>query len=193
MHTDFPRPLLILVRGLPGSGKSYLAHALAEKLGADEVVSLDPDGIDTSSGAYQQHVQQLTTEGVDPKLHLYRFSRAQAYRGIVDNKIIIWNQPFTNLEIFQKMLAGLETYAREHDRQLHVLVVEVTLDVQTAQQRVTARKQSGGHGPSAETFARFAQDYTSFADNGYSTISVSGTDEIEQSTVAVLAAASQVG
>jgi len=187
-HQIKDQPVVILIRGLPGSGKTYLARALQEAIGGDRVVMLDPDAIDFQSQEYLEHVKKLTAEGVDPQLHAYRFSRAKAYKGIEDNKIIIWNQPFTNLEIFNKMVGRLRDHARGHNRDLWILVVEVMLDPAAAKQRIDDRKQTGGHGPSDETFARFTKDYQSFANEGYQTVTVPGDADLKTSVSTVVEA-----
>lgn len=174
-HTS--HPIMVLVRGLPGSGKTYIATELRKKLGDDQVVMLDPDATDYDSKAYAEHVKAQNAEGVDPKLHAYRFLRAQAYQGIADHKIVIWNQPFTNLEIFNKMVANFNIQAEENKTTLSILVVEVEIDPAVAKKRVDKRKQAGGHGPSDDTFARFISDYTTFAPHGYTTLTVRGEDE----------------
>jgi hypothetical protein len=94
-YTNLQHPLLIIVRGLPGSGKSYLAARLHKAFGEDAVVALDPDTIDLNSQEYRDHSAALTAEGVDAMVHPYRFSLGKALQGITDHKIIIWNQPFT--------------------------------------------------------------------------------------------------
>ncbi len=67
-------PVMILVRGLPGSGKTYIAAELAKAIGLEGVVVLDPDEVDLEGKEYTEHIKQQNEEGVDPKLHLYRFS-----------------------------------------------------------------------------------------------------------------------
>lgn len=173
--------LLLLVRGLPGSGKTFVAQQLAQTFDPNDVVMLDPDEVDQTSQAYQSHVAQATAEGVDQALHLYRYLRSQAYQGIADKKVIIWNQPFTNLDIFNKMMANLRLQANEHNVQLKVLVIEVEIDPAIARQRVMTRKNSGGHGPSEDVFNRFISDYHSFAKDGYTTVQVDGTADVAES------------
>lgn len=185
-------PLAILIRGLPGSGKSYLARALAEALGASDVVILDPDATDYASAAYLAHARKATAEGVDPKLFAYRFLRQQAYDAIANGQIIIWNQPFTDLEIFQKMIGRLEDHASASDKSLAILVVEVVIDPATASARIEARKASGGHGPSAETLAKFVRDWTSASSLGLKTVKVDGTSDVDASVASVLAAIASV-
>lgn len=182
-NIEVPHPVIIFVRGLPGSGKSFLTTQLQKTLvhDGDDVLVLDPDAIDFDSEKYAQHVNKLTHKGVNPSLFAYRFLRGQAYEAIADRRIVIWNQPFTNLDIFHKMVANLRLQASEHKLDLPILVVEVEIDPASAKERVNTRKSQGGHGPSDSTFNRFTQDYRSFHDAGYDTISVRGDDEISKS------------
>jgi predicted ABC-type ATPase len=179
-------PIVILIRGPYGSGKSYLAAALQQAIGADNVVMLDPDAIDFKSQAYQDHVAACRAEGVDEKQIPYRFSRAQAYAGIEAHKIIIWNQPFSNLEMFGRITDRFKEHAAESGTTVPLLVVEVDIDYATAKKRVEERKARGGHGPSENTFTRLTREYTTAAGSGYTVVSVHGEDEVSQSVAKVL-------
>jgi predicted ABC-type ATPase len=187
---DNSYPTFIVVRGLPGSGKSYLADQLCKALGESKVVMLDPDAIDRQSQAYQNHVKTQTAEGVDAKLHPYRFLRAQAHAAIEAHETIIWNQPFSNLEIFNKMIANLRQHAVDHGTHLSLLIVEVDVDEAVAKARVIERKQAGGHGPSAEAFARFIEGYGSFAPHGYEreVVTVRGDADVAASVATIMEA-----
>lgn len=173
-------PLIILIRGIPGSGKSYIAHELANKLGQG-VILLDPDAIDLNSDDYARHIEQMKKDNVDPKLHAYRFLRGQAYQGIKEGKTIVWNQPFTNPEIFRKMTDNLYAQASQYRAPLRILVVEVEIDAELAKKRITSRKENGGHGPSEDTFNRFVRDYRTLANDGYETITVHGDNDVQAS------------
>lgn len=179
-------PILIIIRGIPGGGKSYLAGALAQKLGAENVVSLDPDQIDQKSKAYAEHSQALSQEGVDEKFHLYRFSRQQAYDAVPDKKIVIWNQGFMDFNGLSLTIKRIEDVAAEHSLTLKTLIVEVEVDPEIAKSRIASRVQKGGHNVPDDALARFVGQYQSFAGNGYPTVTVGGTDSIEQSVQKVL-------
>jgi thymidylate kinase len=182
-------PILILIRGLPGSGKSYVAQALqktlSDSVGADSIVMLDPDATDYTSKAYRELSDELTKQEVDAKFHPYRFLRAQAHNGITSSKIIIWNQPFTSFDGFNKTVINLQNYATEHNMELPMLVVEVEVDSETAKTRVVDRKQQGGHGPSDDTFTRFVNEYVSFSDKGYNTVTVYGSNDVAESVATI--------
>lgn len=181
-------PILMLVRGLPGSGKSHVARALQAALGTDRTVILDPDDIDQTSKAYQEHSAKLAAEGVDKKFHPYRFLRAKAHAGITAHKIIIWTQAFTDLEGFNKTVLNLQNYAHEHGTQLPLLVVEVEVSHGVAKERAAGREAQTGRSVPEEAFARFIRDYRSFANEGFNTVTVHGEDDVNASVKTIMKA-----
>lgn len=188
MNIANDHPTLVVVRGVPGSGKSYIATELQRKIGDDKIVLLDPDTIDYESDAYRAHCKNQAAEGVDPLLYAYRFLRGQAYEAIEQHKVIVWNQPFTNVDIFHKMIQRLKDHAAEHNTILTILIVEVSIDLAVARRRVEQRKRDGGHGPSEQTLNKRFQDYRSFAGLGFRVISVHGEQAVNVSVETVLAA-----
>lgn len=189
---NIPYPTLIMIRGLPGSGKSYLATALQKTLGDEHVLVLDPDTIDQTDKAYLAFSDELTKEGLDTAIHPFRWSRKRACDAILAGKIIIWSQPFTNRGIFDRLVAFLQAYADENGIRLPVLLVEIEVDHATARERVAKRKQAGGHGPSDQTFGRRLQEYVGYADS-YPAITVHGGADVEVSVAAVLEALQGLG
>ncbi len=178
---ETPKPVLVMVRGLPGSGKSYLAVELQKQIGHDAVVLLDPDATDYTSEEYSSFSSELSAQGVDSKLHPYRYLRSNAYNGIVSGKIIIWNQAFTNQDLLDRTINNLKTFAQEHNIELPTLIVEVEIDSDIAKNRIATREAKGGHGVSADAFARFVTDYSSFSDSNYNIIVIDGAANVEKS------------
>lgn len=172
-------PVLILVRGVPGSGKSYFSDRLGAELTDTPHIVLDPDATDYTSQEYRDHVAQQIQDGVDKALHPYRFLRAKAYDAINKHQVIIWNQPFTDLEILKKVTDRLQEQAVEYGTTLPVLLVEVEIPDDVAKERVAKRKSQGGHGPSDERFAKFVAEYSSAKANGYQTITIDGLTDPE--------------
>jgi|SRR5581483_7638843 len=184
-YQGLDHPILVLIRGMPGSGKTYLARELEKIIGDDTVVMLDPDATDYQSQEYHEHTKRLTAEGVDENIHPYRFLREKAYKGIMANKIIIWNQPFTELGMFGRMIHNLQTYAVDHGTELPVLIVEVEIDAAVAKKRVEERKRAGGHGPSDRTLLHRIDAYTTATTEGFGVVSVRGEAEVSQSAAIV--------
>lgn len=185
---DQKTPRLIIVRGIPGSGKSYLTAALTEKFGTDSAIILDPDTIPYGSQQYKQFSETLSTEGVDAKFHPFRWSRSQAFDAIIAGKTIIWNQAFGDFTGLQKTVESLKTYAQEQGKELPVLIVEVEVDSDIAKKRVAQRAAQGGHDVPEEAFDRFIRQYESFAGKGYSTVTVNGQNIVGDSIATILKA-----
>lgn len=183
---------LILVRGLPGSGKSHLAMALDSALGSGNVVILDPDKIDHSSQDYLELCEELTKEGVDEIYFPNRFLKAMGYKAIDEGKVIIWNQAFTHWDGFNRSLNSLKEYAAKKGFDLPILLVEVEISPETAKKRIDDRAGSGGHDVSDERFDRFIREYQSFAGRGFETVVVSGEQDAAKSVDAVLDALDKI-
>ncbi len=186
-HADIKHPILIMIRGLPGSGKTYLAMRLEQALGEGHVVILDPDTVDLETERYLEFSKELEKEGLNRAIHPFRWLRKQACDAVVAGKSVMWNQPFTDRGIFERLIAFIQNHAHENGVQLPVLVVEVEIDPDIAKVRIAKRKQAGGHGPTDDTFGRRVSEYVSYAD-GFSTVVVQGKDDIAISVATVLAA-----
>lgn len=185
------RSLLVMMRGLPGSGKSYIADSLVKELGPDRVVVLDPDTIDREGPEYQEHSRELAEQGLDEKFHPHRFLISKARKGVNEYKILLWNQPFTSLPGFQKTITWVKQHAEERGVDLRLMVVEVEVSAEVAKSRIAERKAAGGHGPSDNTFLRFLGDYQTFSTEGYDVVIVNGEDDVTRSVTTITRAIEQ--
>lgn len=179
---------LILIRGLPGSGKSFLAEKLQQTIGSDQVVILDPDKIDKSSQEYITLCNELAAEGIEEKFFPNRFLKSVGFNAMESGKIVIWNQAFTDLGGFNRTIAPLQEFAQSKSIDLPVLVVEVTISHDVAKKRVADRVSAGGHDVNEEAFARFIEAYQTFAGQGFNIVEVNGDDNVDDSAEAVLKA-----
>lgn len=172
---------LIIVRGVPGSGKSYISSALAAALGTDATVVLDPDVIDMNSSEYRAFSADLSAQDVDQKFHPFRYLRQHGYDGILQHKTVIWNQAFNDFDGFEITVKRMQKFAQQHDVSLRVLVVEVEIDKETARSRIAQRAAAGGHDVPSEKLNQFVVNYQSFAGRGYDTIVVNGAGDSDES------------
>lgn len=179
-------PILIIVRGIPGSGKSYLTSRMADAIGHDKVVVLDPDMINKASTEYQQFSEQLVNEGVNEKFHPFRFLRQRAFDAIINNQVIIWNQAFMDFEGFKITVERLIEFAKNRGIDLPLLVIEVEIDPDIARARIANRHNNGGHDVPSDTFENFVNTYESFSQYGYATITVNGADDTDHTLQRIL-------
>lgn len=184
MNSD--HPILVIIRGIPGSGKTTVARALKEQIGDDHVTLLDPDTIDFESEEYKRLVADLKSEGVDEKFYPFRFLRKQALDGIMQNKTIIWNQAFNDLNGFQITIGRLQEFATANGIHLPLLVVEVEVSYEVARERINQRTQAGGHNVPDDALKDYVKNYKSFAAHGYDTLTLNGENDAQQSAQAVL-------
>lgn len=181
-------PKLIIIRGTPGAGKSYLAVGLQAKLGADHVAILDPDAVDKNADDYVTLAEGLKADGVDEKFYPFRYLRAKAHEAVLAGKTIVWNQAFNDFAGFKITVDKLVEYAAEQGLELPVLVAEVTVGRAIARARIDERTHRGGHAVSDERLDKFFAEYQSFAGKEYRTISIDGEVDISVSVEQVLAA-----
>lgn len=182
-------PTVVLIRGLPGSGKSYLSEEILKQVGSDIVVVIDPDKIDFEAEDYLEIAKGLQADGVDERLYPYRYLRANAHRAIENDKLIVWNQAFTNLYIFNRTILNLQNHALDNGKKLNFVVVEVGIDNQTAKKRIQSRADKGGHNVSSEKFKQFTDDYESFASQGHDgVVSVDGDGDAAEQAAKIIKA-----
>lgn len=188
MKEQLATPALIIIRGIPGSGKTSIATELAQTLGSGDVQSIDPDEIDVTSDEYRIFSHSLTAQGVDEKFHTYRYLNSKARQAIDAGKTIIWNQAFIDFKGLSITVERLKEYAHEQGIELPVLVVDVVIDPMVARQRIATRAAQDGRVIDQDVMERFIHDYVPFDGKLYSSITVHGVDQIQQSVASIVRA-----
>jgi predicted ABC-type ATPase len=183
---DKNNPTLIIIRGLPGSGKSFIAEELLRQFSGESIVLLDPDMIDNKSKEYTDFTKDLENKEVDPKLFPYRFLRNKAYETIDKRGVIIWTQAFTNQDLLDKTIKNLSNYSSQKSYKLRVLVVDVEIEENIARERIKKREELGLHGVSDENFKRFVNDYSPFENYGYDLLTLNGKKDVSSSVEIIL-------
>lgn len=176
---------LIIVRGVPGGGKSYIAEALRSSIGEDRIVILDPDRIDKSGTVFTKLSEQLSAEGVDEKFHPYRFLRQTGYDALMAGKSVIWTQAFNDFNGLEITIKRMQEFADAHNIPLRVVVVEVEIDGDVARERIKQRVAGGGHDVPDENLTQFISGYESFAGRGYETVVINGADDSDESVATI--------
>lgn len=160
----------IVIRGEPGSGKSFITSYLHGKLDTTKTVVLDPDEIDYDSSKYHILEEELLLTGVDKKFHPYRFLRAQAYKAIEKQQTVIWNQAYTTISGLDIMLRSMIDHAKKYSVSLNILIVEVRVDKAIAKKRIIKRVNEGGHGLTEEVLDAFYRDFEPLPQNRKETV-----------------------
>ncbi len=171
-------PILLLIRGLPGSGKSTQARFLSEKLGKEKSLLLDPDYIDKKESEYLEFSESLAQKEPDlpVNIHPYRYLMNRALNGLKFSNIVIWNQPFIDLD---QMDYTVRKLAKDSNIDFETIVVDIETPIEISKQRNRLRIEKGGHGPSEEVFDGFVANYKRADSLGYRWIALDGTQEPE--------------
>lgn len=174
---------LVLIRGLPGSGKSTLVKRLVKLLEREgnSIVSLDPDCVHRDSAELKEYSSHLTALGVPAEIHIYRYLCTQVRRGVESGALTIWDQPFSNREVFESLLRVVAAF----DWYPNILLVELEIDPPAAYSRVLHRASAGNRKMPPRTFERYVKSYRSFRDLGLPTVTVDGLNTSEEEVAAL--------
>ena len=183
-HASY-QPILIIIRGLPGSGKTSIAKGLKDRLKNKHCVRLDPDSIDYKGEVYKNFIEKLrkTEPQLDAKFFPYRFLRTRAIEALGRREIVIWEQPWSSLKGLKITLEKLSKIFPS----LSTLIVEVEITPEEARKRIKKRVELGGHGPDDKTFKKFVEKFD-YAKIGYRRVVLKGHDKVNNNVDLILKA-----
>ncbi len=175
------KSLLVVIRGLPGSGKSTIMDHCIKKL--DSAVRLDPDKINLESDDFVSFCQGRHLS-VSLEKRMYRFLLYQACSSLQNKQVVIWEQPWRQFRLFLLTLENIAIIAYNiaspdfSNLPFSVKVVEFVIDQNIAQQRVSRRFEEGKHCLTPAQFSQFLDSLEPF-DPLFPTLTVDGTEDIE--------------
>lgn len=180
----------MIIRGIPGSGKTTIATEISKRLSSDSFLILDPDLLGDRTEVYQDFCGTLKTFGVSEKFFPYRFLLAQARDALMLGKTVVWDQPFTDQEGLAYTVRKLR---KEVDPNLRALIIEVNVPIEIARARIKDRKIKGGHGPSDDVFDSFIERYRSLAgDTSLRIIAVDGSGDLDIAVSVIVEAVEEI-
>lgn len=150
-------PLLVFIRGIPGSGKSHLSEYLIQNGIIDNCELIDPDSINDSNLNYMEFFKDQIKNGTNEEVIPWRYNLSLTIEALLHGKNVIWNQPWTELEGIKTTLERVQNALREHDceKATIYLIVELLIRPELAWNRIQERLVRGGHGPNKEKFQHY--------------------------------------
>jgi len=152
----------MLLRGIPGAGKSCLATALREVSGDRfRWLLLDRDILRTSISDQERLRAFLAKHewaAREPEMGIYRFFLWQTIAGLHGGRNIMWAQPRVRLDLLRLTVDRLH---KTFHCTFQLLVVDVEVDPEVAWERVANRVKTGGHGPVRSAFTQMVAAYQS--------------------------------
>lgn len=129
-------PRLILLRGLPGVGKSTVANEIVSIVGNKTCKIIDPDLVDMESEEYKDFKANLICSGVKESVVMYRYLLDLTYQGLCERKNIIWTQAWTKIWGIESTVNKLEGTVI-----FKPLIVTLNADKNIVESRIENRKR----------------------------------------------------
>lgn len=178
--------LFIIIRGIPGSGKTLFGRALSKKFSC---AFLEPENINLKK--FKTFAPDLLDE-IPRRRKIYRFLLHKTVYLLSKGRSVVWAQPWRKndridltirnivskttstkiLHIWKKSLANLIKKIS-----LSVIVIEMEVSSNVAKERVKKRNRDSKHNLKMILFAEYVKTFENFnLDIPY--IKISGTDSI---------------
>ncbi|MDO8728909.1 MAG: AAA family ATPase [bacterium] len=168
----------MIIRGLPGSGKSTLVDRLVRLTDLSGAKRLDPDLVEVNAPEFTRFCITRPKDLPLKKL-IYRFLLSSACEELSVGGQVIWEQPWRKLELFRLTLENINVrgyhLSEIADYPFVIAIVEIYLPTDEVYRRVASRYQAGQHPLTTEDFADFVQSSDSFDGLNLPMLIVDGT------------------
>lgn len=144
---------LVLIRGIPGAGKTSIAEKVAKTL---NFYHIDPDLLNTSSVDYKKYAEELV-ETVPERRIIYRYLLKKTVECLNNNKSVIWSQPWRILERLDLTIRNIYFFLKKEEKwdeklsdilkelNIEIIVIEITTPHNTAFERLKKRYKDNKH------------------------------------------------
>lgn len=143
---------LVIIRGIPGSGKSTIASCLSQNLGA-RALRIDPD-------EYRYKAVLQPPQRSEDRNELFDKLANKALEALRLGKIVIWDQALTNLD--ENLIDRIKSVIMPTP----ILLVEIEIPEDKAWARVEQREKEGSQtGPEGGAVSCVMQQVFTFPEN----------------------------
>lgn len=168
-------PMLIIIRGIPGSGKSAISKELVRQLNSSstrDVTLIDPD-----ENVYKNSDANTQTSTSREDLQI------KAMVALQKGGVVIWDQLLTSIDSLEKI-----NLIKKLIQPAVLTLIEISLETEVAWDRVLKRQELGEQfGPDRDQFDDYLSKWSSLHEAGLDgLILVDGNQSVEESTRVIL-------
>lgn len=145
----------LLIRGIPGAGKSTLAKALVKKYNYNKLIILDPDLVNVNCRRYKNFRPINTKNPANHvKKYCYLFHKAKNHLKTGGN--VIWTQPWSRFSEIDLTIRNFSYYTNDQNIKIwkedlenlidalpfYLLIVKIDISLELSKRRIS--KQNSG-------------------------------------------------
>lgn len=177
---------LLIVRGLPGCGKTTVIDEIMKLWEFSEAIRLNPDEINVYSVEFLSFCEtfNLRSPNLPLKKKIYRYLLRIACQKLINRKIVIWEQPWRSKECLLTTIENIGIIAYGMNNPLNfsklpfsIGIVEISINKNEAQKRIEIRFQKEKHSLAPKDFIEFIDAIEPFDDIGFPFIRIDGTKQ----------------
>jgi thymidylate kinase len=144
-----PNGTLIMIRGIPGSGKSTLSRRMLEMLGS-RATEINPDEARYKNGHFDNNSEN--------EAGIFAYLDSLAKDRLRDGGVVVWQQVWTTL----KTGRNLQDHIRDKFNPGSLILIEIDIPKEVAWERIVNRESQGGSQRiTRDEFDRYVNQYIS--------------------------------